>query len=504
MAWPVFFIPGCMYSFNARETPGVSCRPDLLLVTTIGLNDYLRGSMKEKSMTRYLQRVARYFRSHVPHYRDTARLGIPIVLGQVGIVAVGFADSIMVGRYATSDLAAASFVNSIFNLPVLFGMGFSYGLTPLVGMFFGRGNPSRVGALLRAGLLANGLVGILLSLLMGACYLNVHRVGQPGELLPLIRPYFLLQLASLVFMMVFNAFKQFADGIRDTVTPMWIMLGGNALNIGGNFLLIHGHAGLPALGLVGAGIATLVARVAMLVAFLVIFCRRARYHPYRSGFRRERGGLPDFLLLNKTGAMVGAQVGMETALFSLTGVMVGWLGAIELAAHQAAITLSMLGFMIYYGIGAAISVRVSHYTGVNDPREARRATTAGFHLILLLAVIVSSFLLASRGWIGDLFTNSAEVAAWVSVLVIILAIYQFGDCLQITYANALRGIHDVVPMAVLSFVGYFLVALPLAFVAGFTLDLGLVGIWIAYPVGLTLTGMMFRARYYRHSRLPRR
>ena len=155
-------------------------------------------------------------------YSATIKIGVPIVLGQLGIVVVGLVDNIMVGHFSTSDLAAASFVNSVFNIPILFGMGFSYGLTPLVGQFFGRGDKFRVGGLLRNSLLANFMIGLFLSVVMGIMYLNVHRMGQPEELLPLIRPYFLLQLTSLVFVMMFNSFKQFADGITDTKTSMWI------------------------------------------------------------------------------------------------------------------------------------------------------------------------------------------------------------------------------------------------------------------------------------------
>lgn len=438
-----------------------------------------------------------YFSRYMAHYRDTARLGLPIVLGQVGIVAVGFADSIMVGRYATADLAAASFVNSAFNLPLLFGVGFSYGLTPVVGRLAGRGESGGAGGVLRDGLLANAVVGVALSLLMWLVYANAGRMGQPEELLPLIRPYFLLQLLSLVFVMGFNAFKQFADGVRDAVTPMWIMLGGNALNVAGNFVLIYGAWGTPEMGLTGAGVATLATRVATLAAFVVVFCSRRAYRPYREGFRAAGRRLKHFLELNRLGAMVGAQMGMETALFSLTGVMVGWLGAMELAAHHVAATLSTLGFMIYYGVGAAVSVRVSHFLGREDMEGVRRASTAGFHLIGALSVAASVFFLLNRGWIGGVFTEEEGVLSMVSGLVVMLAAYQFGDGLQVAYANSLRGIADVKPLVLLSFAGYFLVALPVSYLAGFALDGGLMGVWAGYPVGLALAGLMFRARFYR-------
>ena len=198
----------------------------------------------------------KYFEVYKEHYKALIHLGLPIIIGQIGIVVVGLADNIMVGQFDTLHLAAASFVNSAFNIPILFGLGFSYGLTPLVGQLFGRKDKFRVGQLLRNSLLVNLCMGVLLTLVMTLVWLNIGKMGQPEELLPLIRPYFLLQLASLIFVMLFNSFKQFADGITDTKTPMYIMISANLLNIAGNYILIYGKWGLPALGVVGAGIST--------------------------------------------------------------------------------------------------------------------------------------------------------------------------------------------------------------------------------------------------------
>ena len=437
-----------------------------------------------------------YFSRFGEHYKAIIRLGLPIVAGQLGIVIVGLADNIMVGRYDTADLAAASFVNSVFNIPILFGLGFSYGLTPLVGQFFGRLDRFRIGQLLRNSLLVNGCIGVFLTLLMGIMYLYVDKMGQPEELLPLIRPYFLLQLASLIFVMLFNAFKQFADGITDTRTPMYIMLSANVLNIIGNYLLIYGKLGFPAMGIVGAGISTLIARILMFAAFAVLFYRNVYYRRYLVGYKRSVYNRKDILSLNKMGWMVGLQMGLETGLFSLTGIMVGWLGSIALASHQIVVSISTLGFMIYYGIGAAISVRASNFFGRGDIVNVRHTTVAGYHIILCLAAVASLIFLLFRNSIGMLFTESDEVLRMVSVLMFFLLAYQFGDSLQIAYANALRGINDVVSMAVLSFIGYFMIALPICYFCGFVLDWGLNGIWLGYPVGLTLTGILLCLRFY--------
>ena len=429
-------------------------------------------------------------------YSATIKIGVPIVLGQLGIVVVGLVDNIMVGHFSTSDLAAASFVNSVFNIPILFGMGFSYGLTPLVGQFFGRGDKFRVGGLLRNSLLANFMIGLFLSVAMGIMYLNVHRMGQPEELLPLIRPYFLLQLTSLVFVMMFNSFKQFADGITDTKTSMWIMLSANLLNIIGNSLLIYGVWGLPALGLTGAGISTLASRIFMFVAFAILFFRKQSYRRYLVGYHRTTYNTGDLNVLNRMGMMVGLQMGMETALFSISGVMIGWLGTVPLAAHQVVASISTLGFMVYYGVGSAVSIRVSNFFGRGDIAGVRRATLAGAHLLGLLAILVSVFFLLVREHIGWLYTSSEDVVNLVAVLMVILVFYQFGDSLQIIFANALRGVADVTSMAVISFIGYFVIALPVSYVCGFVLDWGIEGIWVGYPVGLTLTGGMMCWRFY--------
>ena len=429
-------------------------------------------------------------------YSATIKIGVPIVLGQLGIVVVGLVDNIMVGHFSTSDLAAASFVNSVFNIPILFGMGFSYGLTPLVGQFFGRGDKFRVGGLLRNSLLANFMIGLFLSVAMGIMYLNVDRMGQPEELLSLIRPYFLLQLTSLVFVMMFNSFKQFADGITDTKTSMWIMLSANLLNIIGNSLLIYGVWGLPALGLTGAGISTLASRIFMFVAFAILFFRKQSYRRYLVGYHRTTYNTGDLKVLNRMGMMVGLQMGMETALFSISGVMIGWLGTIPLAAHQVVASISTLGFMVYYGVGSAVSIRVSNFFGRGDIAGVRRATLAGTHLLGLLAISVSVFFLLVREHIGWLYTSSEDVVNLVAVLMVILVFYQFGDSLQIIFANALRGVADVTSMAVISFIGYFVIALPVSYICGFVLDWGIEGIWVGYPVGLTLTGGMMCWRFY--------
>ena len=436
-----------------------------------------------------------FFKTYSNHYRALIYLGVPIIIGQVGVIILGFADTLMIGHHSTNELGAASFVNNVFNLAIIFSTGFSYGLTPIVGSLYGKKQYASVGQALRCSLLANFSVSILITLLMGILYLNIEQLGQPEELMPLIKPYFLVLLVSLVFVMLFNGFKQFTDGITDTRTAMWILLGGNVLNIFGNYILINGKFGFPELGLLGAGVSTLFSRIVMVMVFSFVFLRSRRFLRYKVGFFRLGWSRSMLKQLNGLGWPVAFQMGMETASFSLSAVMVGWLGTIALASHQIMCSISQFTFMMFYGMGAAVAVRVSNFKGQGDIENVRRVGSAGFHLITLMVVILSSIVLLFRNQLGGWFTDSTEVSAMVVTLIIPMLIYQFGDGLQINYASALRGISDVKPMMVIAFVAYFLISLPVGYFCGFVLNWGVVGVWMAFPFGLSSAGVMLWWRF---------
>jgi MATE family multidrug resistance protein len=434
------------------------------------------------------------FSEYSTHYKQIIRLGVPIMLGQLGIIITGFADNIMVGHHSMEELAAASFVNNFFTLASIFGMGFSYGLTPVVSIQAAQDKPEQVGETLKNGLFINFITGIGITLIMAVLLLNLERLNQPKELYSFIIPYYTLQLASIPFVMLFNAFKQFSDGIGDTVTPMWILLGSNFLNIVGNFLLIYGHGGFPEMGLYGAGIATLAARILCLLVFIGIFLSQAKYRIYRFGFKKAITR-PTQALLLKMGLPVGIQMGVESGSFSLSVLMMGWLGSIALAAHQIVCVVTTIGFMIYYGIGAAVAIRVSMCKGQNDLPNIRRSAFAGLHLMMCLVVTVMLIIWGCRHFMGFLFTDNIEVVHLAAVLAIPVVLYQIGDGLQILYANALRGIGDVKFLAYSAFICHFGLALPIGYLCGFVLDWGPLGIWCGFPFSLTLLGLVLGYRF---------
>lgn len=437
---------------------------------------------------------------NLSHYRTLLLLGIPIVIGQIGVIILGLADTLMIGHHSATELAAASFVNNMFNLAIIFSTGFAYGLTPVVGSLFGRNQLKETGGMLKNSLVANTVLALLVCAVMTLLYLNLGNLGQPEELLPYMRPYFLVLLISLPFVLWFNGFKQFTDGITDTKVSMWILLGGNVLNIIGNYILIYGKCGFPEMGLLGAGVSTLTSRILMVVAYLILFWGSSRYRIFREGFQQGRVNMADFNILNKLGWPIAGQMGMETASFSLSAIMVGWLGSTELATYQVMTAISQICFMMYYGMGAAVSIRTSNFFGLQDMPNVRRTANIGFHIILMMIVCTSIPIFLLRHQIGGWFTDDPRVSVMVAQVIIPFLLYQFGDGLQINFANALRGIADVKWMMVFSFIAYFIISLPLGYLFGFVLEWGITGVWMAFPFGLTSAGIMYYLRF-RHQTL---
>lgn len=198
--------------------------------------------------------MAYSFINYKYHYKNLLSLGFPLIVGQVGTIVLGFADTLMVGHHSVRELAAASFVNTVMAIVLVFAMGFSYGLTPIIGQLFGRGDTEKTGCVVKNGLLAASTTAAVLLLVLAAVFFNIRSMGQPEELIPLMRPYLIVNMVSLPFVCWFNTFKQFFDAIGHTKTSMYIMVAGNVVNILGNYLLIYGPGIMPELGLLGAGL----------------------------------------------------------------------------------------------------------------------------------------------------------------------------------------------------------------------------------------------------------
>ena len=431
------------------------------------------------------------------NYASLLKLALPIVIGQLGGIITGLADTIMVGQHSTAELAASSFVNNVLNAFIIFGTGFSFALTPLVGENLAREKRYVVSAWLKNGIVANFLLSLVLMVILTVIYFNIEHLGQPAELMPLINPYFLISMISIIFVMLANSFRQFVEGITDPSVSMWILVSGNLLNIVGNYVLIYGKLGFPEMGLMGAGYSTLISRIFMLAMFIMVFVFRPSYKVYRKGFMRM-WILPNRLMrVTKLGVPIAFQQGLEAATFSLTAIMVGWIGSTELAAHQVVISISTISFTTYLGLGSATAIRTSFYKGAKDWVQVRKTTVAGIHLGVIVSTITCIALFIFRNEISYIFSDDPQVCSIVILLLPILMLYQYVDGAQIVLANALRGLADVKPIMWISFITNFLLAIPAGYILGFPLGMGIQGIWLAYPIGFVFSVALLGLRAHK-------
>ena len=447
------------------------------------MSSVVETSDKSSSVADMTGLIGKYGRN----YASLLKLALPIIIGQLGGIITGLADTIMVGQHSTDELAAASFVNNVLNAFIIFGTGYSFALTPLVGENLARNKRYVVSAWLKNGIVANMILSLILMAVLVVVYFNIERFGQPVELLPMIKPYFMISMISIIFVMLANAFRQFVEGITNPSVSMWILVTGNLLNIIGNYVLIYGKCGLPEMGLMGAGYSTMISRIFMFVMFILVFMFRPSYKVYRKGFMRM-WVLPNRLMrVTKLGVPIAFQQGLEAATFSLTAIMVGWLGSTELAAHQVVISISTISFTTYLGLGSATAIRTSFYKGAGDWKQVRKTTVAGIHLGVIVSTLTCLALFIFRNEISFIFSDDPSVASIVILLLPILMLYQYVDGAQIVLANALRGLSDVKPIMWISFITNFLIAIPAGYLLGFPFGLGIRGIWLAYPIGFVFS-----------------
>lgn len=427
--------------------------------------------------------------------REILKIGLPIMLGQACVIILAFADNIMIGWHSVDELAASSFVNNVMNLFILTELGFAAGMTPMIGADNGTGNIKGIGITVKNGLMTNGIIGGISIILLTIIYFCLDHFGQAPELMPYIKPYFAIIGISTLFALGFNVLKQFTDGICRPMISMTLLMIGNLLNIFGNWVLIYGKLGFPEMGLTGAGISTLVSRALILLVFVVFIFKSKKMNEYGRAIKEALLSRGEMKTVFKMGYPVGIQMALESSTFTFAAVMAGWLGVIQLAAHQVVITISQLFFLMMQGLSFAVSILVSNAFGRKDLGSVREYARKGYFMTLGISATLSVLLYCFRYQAAGIFTDSPEVSAMAVSLFFLLFAYQFGDGLQLCFANVLRGIQDVRPIMYAAFVSYYLIAIPSAYVLGFKTSLGIHGIWLGFPIGLTLAGIFFYARY---------
>ena len=432
-----------------------------------------------------------------PHVRQSWRLAYPVMLSQLSHVMVGVTDSIMVGHVGATSLAASSLANVIFNILMLFGIGVSYAITPLVATAHGDNDTDKINDTLRHGLMIALVNGVVLIVLVLLCRPLLYYIDQPEEVVQLAIPYLSILAFSLLPLLVFQSFRQFAEGLSNTRIAMIIMLGSVVLNVLLNYLLIYGRAGLPALGLNGAGWGSLASRTAMMVAI-------GAYIYFAKGFKLYRVGIVPgnyssrlFKRLLNIGIPAGMQFIFEVAAFDFSAIMMGWLGTNSLAAHQIAINLATISYMTTSGLASAATIRVSHELG---KRNFGKLKDVAYTLILIALVFMSCWavlFILGRNFLPTIYIDNAEVIALASPLIVIAGFFQLSDGAQVVCTGALRGLQDVKVPSAFIFIAYWVIGLPLGYALGFKAGYGSVGIWYGLLIGLTLTALAMFIRFRR-------
>lgn len=428
-----------------------------------------------------------------------------MMLTQLGASLVGLFDSIMVGRYATVDLAAVSFSNALFFTVMVFAMGALMGLTPLVGIEIGKMSDAteqselqlRITALFKNGALFTILLSIFTLILLGGCIPFLHCFGQDPAVVEVARPYYTLIVLSIAPFLFFTFFKQFLEGLGNTSVAMLITLAMNALNILLNWLFIYGNWGCPELGATGAGIGSLIARTGMPICFMAAMYFRREWRGYIRSIRTKGYRLSTIQELSKIGFPIGIQTLMETIAFTAAFVFIGWISKEALAAHQIANQICDMTFMVILGIGSATTIRVSHQLGANNLDGVRMASHASIHLVLVINAVGAALMIGLRHQIPLLFTEDQEVIAIASKLVVLAGMLQLADGLQVVAASMLRGITDVKVPMIIAVISYTIICISVGLTLAFPMGMGAEGIWIGFVIGLSTAAVCLHLRFHK-------
>lgn len=427
--------------------------------------------------------------------RPTLSLAVPIVIGQVSQMLIGITDSVMIGRTGAVPLAAASFGGSIFGIFYVLGIGLLVPVAVFVAHARGAGKPAECGEYLRHGLALAVGFGAIETLVLLGCATQLHWFGQPPEVLAVVNPYFVLIGLSIGPVLVYLALRQFAEAMGHPWIPMLLMLGGVGLNVLLNWIFIYGHWGAPAMGLTGAGVATVVARTAGAWAIFEWIRRDARLREALP--RRWFAPLSLFRIkeMMRLGLPASGMLLFESGAFGAAAVMMGWLGAVPLAAHQIAITCAATTFMFPLGLSMAAGMRISAAVGAKELHRLRPIGCSALAMSALVSALFMAVFLIGGHAISGWFVRETAVIALAAQLLVVAALFQFFDGAQVVGAGLLRGLKDVKVPALITFIAYWMIAITAAYVVGIRLGYGSVAIWAALAAGLAFAAVFLAIRF---------
>ena len=444
------------------------------------------------------------WRAYTKEFKYNWHLAAPVILGMLGHVLVGFVDNIMVGRLGSAELAAVSLGNSFFFVAMALGIGFSTAITPLVAESDSEQNFIKAKSTFKHGLVLCSVMSLLLFVFILLAKPLLYLMDQPNEVVVLALPYLDIIAISLVPLIIFQAFKQFSDGLSLTRYPMYATLIANLINIFINYILIFGKWGFPKMGVVGAGMGTLISRLVMLFLLWFFLKQLKKTKVY---LEKIQFLVLDSMMLKKImglGLPSALQMFFEIGVFTAAIWLSGTLGKNAQAANQIALNLSSMTYMIAVGLGVAATIRVANQKGLNQAVELRRIAKSVFLMGLIFATLFAALFMVFHELLPrfylDLddavnFKDNNEVIDLAAQLLIIAGLFQISDSIQVVFLGALRGLQDVKIPTLITFSAYWIVGFPLSYYLGNSVRYGSVGIWMGLLAGLTAASVFLYLRF---------
>ncbi|GMU95973.1 MAG: MATE family efflux transporter [Ignavibacterium album] len=444
--------------------------------------------------------MIKFFRENKSYIQKTLSLAYPVIIGQLGLIMMGVVDSIMVGELGAVPLAAASLSNSLIFIVLIIAIGNSIAVTPLVAILVGAKKSDECGVYFRQSLLVNLVMGFLvfLIILVGVNYL--HLLGQSFSVQQKAKSYMIIIGLSIFPLMIFQTYKQFIEGLSIMRPAMIITLAANLINVFANWVLIFGELGFPRLELDGAGWATFISRLFMAISLMIFVMYNKRFRIYDVSFHFRSLNFPVIRRILSVGLPSGFQYFFEVGAFSFAVIMIGWIGANELAAHQIAISLASVSFMGVLGISQAGGILVGNAVGEQSVQLVRKSGFTAIALGMIWMSVSGIIFILFRNHLPFIYIRDEAVIRIASQLLIIAALFQLSDGIQAVGIGILRGLTDVKGPTVITFVAYWIISLPIGYLLAFQFGYGVIGVWIGLLIGLTCSAIMLTLRFNYKSR----
>jgi MATE family multidrug resistance protein len=448
--------------------------------------------------------------NYTKEFKYNLKLASPIILGMLGHTFVSFVDNVMVGQLGAVELAAVSLGNSFVFVAMSLGIGFSTAITPLVAEADSERNFTKGKSIFKHGFFLCTVLGLLLFLMLLLAKPLMYVMDQPEEVVELAIPYLDLVAFSLVPLIVFQAFKQFSDGLSLTKYPMYATILANVLNVAINYVLIFGKFGFPEMGIVGAAVGTLVSRFVMLFHLWWLLAKRDKSKAYVTNIKFFKLSKEPFKKLINLGLPSAMQMFFEVGIFTAAIWLSGTLGANAQAANQIALNLSSMTFMVAMGLSVAAMIRVGNQKGLKDFRALKRIAESIFLVGFVFAVVFALFFVIFHTALPDLYVDlddpanavdTAEVVKIAATLLLAAAVFQITDSIQVIALGALRGLQDVKIPTIITFISYWVIGFPISYLLGKEEAYGSLGIWLGLLAGLSVAAILL---YFRFNYLSKR